>query len=824
MENNSPIASLNIQIASLSSTDNQLLNSLDLKFDSNPSFVLHSQGQKSLQALDQSKDLSSAEAQLHPPTNPSSVQMEISQSQDTLGIHFNLQNKYIGSKVVSIPLTKLENFNSFEDTIPCKIEVETVDGNLEVIDVKFNIFWQSKMRTSGLVQDVEQFNFQEYQNQQVSEKIQAKREEIELEKTLSAKKTQSQSTANLLGKSKKPNHKISHRSKESSPSKKYEKFQPTKRTIKPNHRRTRTMTSRNGHKSSKSQLQSTSMLKQSLSRNGTRSNLMKKKPKTARIAQMERNQKLEQEKKNKKAAKQYVNKTVDKFQDTIDSSSLQILQKGEQLIEYNRIVNTPAHLLMDDQLSLAQIKQNMELLNGDLSLTDMEYALDAETLSRRYNPDSSHPSPIKSSHSRTPTKYGSKMASKVVNEPVNHIKPLQSVQQAQNDYLKRVVCHLDSKLQNYNILENQLEMMKQNQARSDQQREEMRISVVESTKSMKIENSKLRAIIEENLLEKRKIDQERASTVEENQLLQQKVTNLEIKNHDYEHKLAELKIQVQSGNIYSEELRKAKSELSSMQKASFTETSSLIDAIEQMKANLNKFADEKKQLSKEITNLTNSASVLKSQLTQEKNNNRELRQELDIVNTQLQSQKVDLHVQSVLAAYKNQNRELLEQTETNNENCLNQMKQLENHLLSKSRQNNEVMDTNQQEITDLQKEIQQKNSEISKLMTANSTLKNSGIQLREHVVSLENLISIKKDVFQQYQNSQEIISELEKSNNLKNQKIDELELLVDTDAKRTLKLSKNLDSLTETVQSKNEVSFHSIFKPPFLPENSTFQI
>lgn len=60
---------------------------------------------------------------------------------------------------MSIPLEKLNSFNSFEQEIPCKIEVETLAGNLETIDVTFEMFWQAKRRASALIHDVEKFNF-----------------------------------------------------------------------------------------------------------------------------------------------------------------------------------------------------------------------------------------------------------------------------------------------------------------------------------------------------------------------------------------------------------------------------------------------------------------------------------------------------------------------------------------------------------------------------------------------------------------------------------------------------------------------------------------
>ena len=231
-----------------------------------------------------------------------------------------------------------------------------------------------------------------------------------------------------------------------------------------------------------------------------------------------------------------------------------------------------------------------------------------------------------------------------------------------------------------------------------------------------------------------------------------------------------------------------------------------MDSVQQLKTNLAQFAEQKKQLSKEIRDLANSNSVLRSQLTEEKNNNRELRQELDFMNTELQSQKVDLQIQSLVSSCKNQNRDILEQTITNNEACLAKMQQLENHLISSSNKNKQLMNTNQQEIANLQKQLQEKDIEMSTLRTANSTLKNQTVQLKEHIVSLENLISIKDDVFGQLTSAHNTISALEQTAKSKDHKISELQLLIETDAKKQLKLTQTVDSLTKLVNDKQNVS------------------
>ena len=68
----------------------------------------------------------------------------------------------------------------------------------------------------------------------------------------------------------------------------------------------------------------------------------------------------------------------------------------------------------------------------------------------------------------------------------------------------------------------------------------------------------------------------------------------------------------------------------------------MLDSMQQLKGDLTRMSEDKKALSLEIRQLTNANSLLKSQLSEEKNNNRDLRQELDSLSTELSKQKVEI--------------------------------------------------------------------------------------------------------------------------------------------------------------------------------------
>mgnify|MGYP000869378564 CR=1 FL=1 len=91
--------------------------------------------------------------------------------------------------------------------------------------------------------------------------------------------------------------------------------------------------------------------------------------------------------KTKKEASSLIAKTLQKHQNLKEDP---VQNTSEKLLEFNNLTQknySPDEYSGIDSLSLAKIKQNMNLLHGDWNLADLDYQLSAESLEYRYSQD-----------------------------------------------------------------------------------------------------------------------------------------------------------------------------------------------------------------------------------------------------------------------------------------------------------------------------------------------------------------------------------------------------------------------------------------------------
>ena len=258
---NPQTGSINIHIIDLKTTDNDLLHYLNLHFDHESNYQERNPQKKIISVLDPSQDLTSAQARMKPITNQSSVLLPLYNSQNNVSVHFILEDKYIGTKTVNFPYEHMKHQAQFEETVPCKIEVETLENKLEVIEVALSVVWMSKKHTGELINEVEKFNFQEYQNEVVKSKVQAKKAEI-----LSKQQSSSQSLNNNIPESKIKSPQANKEIEKSQEKKPINTIENSKIITKPGHKRTSTGTFKSStlnKSSTRTELQSTSFLNKS---------------------------------------------------------------------------------------------------------------------------------------------------------------------------------------------------------------------------------------------------------------------------------------------------------------------------------------------------------------------------------------------------------------------------------------------------------------------------------------------------------------------------------------------------------------------------------
>ena len=95
--------------------------------------------------------------------------------------------------------------------------------------------------------------------------------------------------------------------------------------------------------------------------------------------------------------------------------------------------------------------------------------------------------------------------------------------------------------------------------------------------------------------------------------------------------------------------------------------------------------------------------------------------------------------------------------------------------------------------------------EIQRLLTSNLTLKTQGVALQEHIVTLENLVTIKGDLTDSLKNAEEKILALEAKDKRGTRKQSELELIIESDSRKVLELEQIIDSFKAYLKEKEQV-------------------
>ena len=180
----------------------------------------------------------------------------------------------------------------------------------------------------------------------------------------------------------------------------------------------------------------------------------------------------------------------------------------------------------------------MVLLHGEWNLSDLDYQLKPENLDFRYN--QSQPKKLDAPQRVSPFKQT--LTPTKINNPKSRYNPAtenskeadgsdlkdsspglgatklgSNLQSAQIEYLKRIVCSLDSKLEQTSEFEKMNQTLMQNELRTNKMIEDLKKSLLDSSQTLKAENGKLRSLIESALLEKRKAETEKFTVIEQNE-------------------------------------------------------------------------------------------------------------------------------------------------------------------------------------------------------------------------------------------------------------------------------------------------------------------
>jgi chromosome segregation ATPase len=293
--------------------------------------------------------------------------------------------------------------------------------------------------------------------------------------------------------------------------------------------------------------------------------------------------------------------------------------------------------------------------------------------------------------------------------------------------------------------------------------------------------------------------------------LQTKLHGVEVKNAQLENENNELRAKLKAGDIYKQQLEQARKDYADAERRHADSLNSLGERVRHLDGALDRAGREKKALINENNKLNQNIADLNQQIAHEQANNRDLQHELEILNQRL---KVAQSSVEILQSIQEQRQAILKdlgRVRGQNEDFQAQIANMTREIIERSRDIEAMERRYKDDLLRANQRIRDLEASLSEFRNDNAALKKDGIELRNHIITLEQLLCVKEDVYAQLQDTNTRLD-------ARNGDVDSLRSQVDGSAKviegqedKIYELEKCLIYLKNTCAEKEEVTNSSNF-------------
>ncbi len=324
----------------------------------------------------------------------------------------------------------------------------------------------------------------------------------------------------------------------------------------------------------------------------------------------------------------------------------------------------------------------------------------------------------------------------------------------QLEYLRNIVYVLDSKLHELDSVKREVGNLREDNDKSNNAREELRKTLLETTKDLKDESDKFNQLVID--LESQNKDILRDLKQSNNRVddLQTKLHSQEVRNGQLEAENAELRAKNKAGEAYKSQLQRITNDYANAEKRHADTLLQLGQRLEDLDGQLSKTTFERTKLREENGRLQNANAELKVQLTQEKTNNDHLKDELENLGNKL---KITQGSVEVLKGIQEQRDVIIKEAgklRQSNEQFIHQIEAMERDILSKTRDGELSERSNRDELLKAQRRIAELETHLNEMKGSSGKSRKDNIELRNHIITLEQLLCVKEDVYAQLETAQ----------------------------------------------------------------------
>lgn len=355
------------------------------------------------------------------------------------------------------------------------------------------------------------------------------------------------------------------------------------------------------------------------------------------------------------------------------------------------------------------------------------------------------------SRSRSPGRFGPDMTSILMDtETRRYVNEYKN----QLEYLRNIVYMLDLKAQEVDGCHREIGSLREENDKANQAREELRKTLLETTKDLKEEGDKFNKLVIDMEGQNKEILRDLRNANNKVDDLQTKLHSQEVRNAQLEAENSELRIKLKAGEAYKGQLQRMTNDYANAEKRHAETLTQLGARVEDLDNSLAKNSNERAKLRDENSRLLNANSELKVQLTQEKANNNHLKDDLENLSNKLKITNGGIEILKGIQDQRDHiQKEVLKLKQTN-DNLIAQIENMEREVVGKTRDGELNDRSNRDELLKHQRRVVDLETQLNEIRVAFAKSRKDNIELRNHILTLEQLLCVKEDVYSQLESAQ----------------------------------------------------------------------
>lgn len=436
----------------------------------------------------------------------------------------------------------------------------------------------------------------------------------------------------------------------------------------------------------------------------------------------------------------YLNKIVDKHFEEAKNRVGRDLSETSECVYLNKFNQVATSQLVNSAV-LSPSKRTDGTLREE---TDIDHTHSPERLKDKFK---------SSSRSRSPNRVGpgpdmtSILMDTETRRYVNEYKN-------QLEYLRNIVYCLDLKVQHLDSCQREIGSLREENDKSNQAREELRKTLLETTKDLKEESDKFNKLVIDMEAQNKDILKDLRAANNRIDDLQTKLHAQEVRNAQLEAENAELRTKLKAGEAYKTQLQRVTNDYANAEKRHADILVQLGARLEELDSALAKAASEKGKLRDENSRLMNANSELKVQLTQEKSNNSHLKDELENLNNKLKVTNGSIEIVKGIQEQRDHIAKEAAKLKQINDHLIAQIENMERDIVTKTRDGELNERSNRDELLRSQRKATELEAHLNDLRASHARARKDNIELRNHILTLEQLLCVKEDVYSQLESAQ----------------------------------------------------------------------